>query len=104
MAFTPHFYRPPEGWPQGLCLDCGMPEKDQGQHYNAPKGWQPMELAPKNATTVNLLLKTGAIVRAHWEQDLSGECCPPYQGWFKKGETYNQYVAFEPIGWRPVTQ
>jgi hypothetical protein len=104
MAFTPHRYRPPDGWPRGLCLDCGMPQVDQGQHYKpVPEGWEPIETAPKWCGEQDYLLPDGSVVVGHWAQDLSGECQPPFKGFFtKRGRDYHGDIMVEihPIAWR----
>jgi len=62
--------------------------------------WRLMKSAPKTATWVQVRLKDGSIIRAHYAEDLSGEEQPPFQGWFKDGG--NQFVEVYPIAWRPI--
>lgn len=62
-------------------------------------GWREMGSAPRNATTVEVLMHNRTTKHAHWAQDLSGEEQPPFRGWFEKGEHFNSQID-DPIAWR----
>ncbi len=72
--------------------------------------WQPIETAPKNATTVRL--RNGVReLEGHWASDLSGSEQPPFQGWFEAlhdphsgNLMYNREIVPAPTEWRPVTK
>lgn len=69
--------------------------------------WQPMEEASMKGPVVWVIgqLADDSEVRMHYAQDLSGEYCPPFSGWFKG--VYNDFgkVLFfdevKPLRWRP---
>lgn len=67
------------------------------------EGWQPMDTAPRNATNIEVLMANGDVLVAHWAQDLSGECQPPFKGWFvKRAGGYGAYEIDTPKKWRPL--
>ncbi len=65
--------------------------------------WRSMDRAPKNATWIDVKIeKTQQVFRAHWAQDLSGECQPAFRGWFvKAGPRANTQIP-DPYAWRPI--
>ena len=66
----------------------------------ASLGWSEMSVAPKTTERIEVELKDGSIVEAHWASDLSGEEQPPFQGWFvERGDGFSQVF---PIHWRKV--
>lgn len=68
------------------------------------EAWQPMASAPRNATWVQVKMKTGETMEAHWASDLSGEDQPPFEGWFTHGgENYFRWIP-DPIAWRAKPQ
>lgn len=101
-AFTKrrHRFKAPIG--ATLCIWCGHPVTNTSLHYEpVPEGWEPMELAPMNARDVEVLLPDGESVIAHYAQDLSGEDCPPFKGWFVDAGSYNRQIE-TPIGWKAI--
>lgn len=85
---------------------CAAAERD-GQ-------WQPISTAPKDATWIRLLLKSGEEVKGHWAQDYSGENQAPFDGWFTEGKARQKgdpkyaggfvEVASPPTHWMPFTR
>ena len=68
-----------------------------------PAGWLPMSEAPRNATVVKVIDESGHHFNAHWAEDLSGECQPPFRGWFRATCTNGGYYGIpEPVGWLPI--
>lgn len=65
------------------------------------RDWLPIHLAPKNATWIEVELPNHQIEIVHWASDLSGEEQPPFEGWFKKMDSYYSQVP-NPIAWRPL--
>jgi hypothetical protein len=63
--------------------------------------WQEMGTAPLNATWVEVRMKDGTVLRAHWASDLSGEEQPPFEGWFIDRGTYMLGID-DPYAWRPL--
>lgn len=63
--------------------------------------WRGMTTAPKNSTEVEVRLKDGRVLVAHWAQDLSGEEQPPFSGWFVYNGSYCSGID-EPVAWRPL--
>lgn len=72
------------------------------------RDWQRMFSAPTDCTWIEIECSDGAIVRAHFAQDLSGEEQPSYSGWFvavndAHGKTmYFAGVFPKPKRWRPL--
>jgi hypothetical protein len=62
--------------------------------------WQPIETAPKDATTVRVLTRDGREVDAHWACDLSGSEQPAFVGWFEDLGSY--YGGITPTHWQPL--
>jgi hypothetical protein len=61
--------------------------------------WQPIRTAPHNATWVDVKMKDGRVLRAHWASDLSGEDQPAFEGWFVDAGSYMRGID-EPSMWR----
>jgi hypothetical protein len=96
-----HRFESPDGWE--LCTHCHSIRRSD-LHHDLPEGWEPIETAPRNATEVEVMMVDGTTQTAHWAQDLSGEDCPPFKGWFvKAGTGRNTYFRSidTPNGWRP---
>lgn len=67
--------------------------------YNEMKdGWREMGSAPRDATTLEVLMHNRTTKHAHWAQDLSGEEQPIFRGWFDE----NRYQIEDPIAWRYI--
>jgi hypothetical protein len=66
-------------------------------------GWREMGSAPRDATTLEVLMHDRTTRIAHWAQDLSGEDQPPFRGWFEKcGAGFSQIE--DPIAWRYIAK
>lgn len=65
--------------------------------------WQPIETAPKDATWIRLLLRSGKVVRSHFGEDLSGEEQPKFSGWFTEGGYKGGFIEVDspPTHWAP---
>jgi hypothetical protein len=63
--------------------------------------WQPVETAPKGKT-VEVQLRSGKLLEAHYAQDLSGEEQPPFQGWFRHVSPSSCAGIETPIRWREL--
>jgi hypothetical protein len=98
MRFTKHQFEAPSGF--SLCTWCGNIDSPS-IHYRATPGWRPIETAPRNATWIRVMLKSGKEIDAHWAQDLSGECQPPFAGWFNRNRAE---ITEQIIGWRDLTE
>lgn len=71
------------------------------------ESWQPMAIAPHDATEVEVLTHDGTTLVAHWACDLSGEDQPAFRGWFRavndslgRFSHYGQILT--PKAWRPL--
>lgn len=66
--------------------------------------WQPISTAPKDATSIQVKMKDGAIHKdVHWASDMSGEDQPMFEGWFipcSGGWNYEQIDT--PEKWQPL--
>lgn len=65
------------------------------------KTWQKMASAPRNATWVQVKMKDGRVLRAHWASNESGEEQPAYRGWFQDCGSYFRGIN-NPVAWRPL--
>jgi len=63
--------------------------------------WHTMSTAPHNARWVQVKMRDGQIMRAHWASDLSGEEQPAFEGWFVDAGTYMCGID-DPVMWRPM--
>lgn len=67
-------------------------------------GWLPMSTAPKNASWITVRMADGTIhERAHWAEDTTGECQPPFAGWFIDGPGCFREID-TPSAWKPITE
>lgn len=83
-------------------------EKGGVMKQTTQDNWQPMSSAPKNAKEIEVKMRDGQVLTAHWAQDLSGEDQPPFIGWFtaakdSRGKTSRFREIETPIAWRPVS-
>lgn len=66
--------------------------------------WETMDTAPKGRE-VEVRMKNGKKLIAHFAQDLSGEEQPPFKGWFiersKQHPEYGFIGIDDPVAWRP---
>lgn len=63
--------------------------------------WDPMSNAPMSAMDVRGRDAQGKIIeRMHYAEDLSGECQPPFCGWFEQRSGMNFPVS--PVEWQPL--
>lgn len=66
--------------------------------------WQPINTAPKNAKRIEVMMSDGTIHKdCHYACDLSGECQPPFEGWFvPRGNGFAEVET--PSKWRPIIE
>lgn len=63
--------------------------------------WRSMHSAPHDCSWVQVKMKDGQILRAHWAEDMTGEEQPCFRGWFKRGGDGFIDIG-NPIAWRPL--
>lgn len=62
-------------------------------------GWQSVTADQHHGKWLDVMMPDGAIIRAHWAQDMSGEEQPPFRGWFRKVGSFMAEIG-EPILWK----
>lgn len=63
--------------------------------------WRDMKTAPMDATWVEVMMKNGGVVRAHWAEG-GGEEQPPFRGWFVDAGSFFREID-RPVAWKPIS-
>lgn len=87
--------------PLGAALVEAMPDRKKMAKIRATwRCWKSMASAPMNATWVEVKMRNGKILKAHWAAG-GGEEQPAFRGWFVDAGSYMRGIA-DPVAWRPL--